>query len=118
MHKQFSSKIEAIHTEGKEVKRITTEVVKSLKLYLLIVKRSRVMLMNNIQTEAELVNRSMGIIKDIFFKEQNSLNLPKAVFITFEKYDRLTITNSEGDKVILITSIKCNWEDKNKTKCS
>ena len=56
----------------------------------------------------------MGIIKDIFFKEQNSLNLPKAVFITFEKYDRLTITNSEGDKVILIIPIT-SQNQKNQT---
>ena len=60
----------------------------------------------------------MGIVKDIFFEEQGPLNLPKAVFITFEKYDGPTITNSEGDKVVPIMPIKRSWEDKNGIKCS
>ena len=112
------AKIEAVHTRGREAKRATTEVAKGLELHLLIAKGSRVMLTANIWTEAGLVNRSMGIVKDIFFEEQGPLNLPKAVFITFEKYDGPTITNSEGDKVVLITPIKRSWEDKNRIKCS
>src|SRR5436190_4169632 len=112
------AKIEAVHTGGREAKRATTEVAKGLESHLLIAKGSRVMLTANIWTEAGLVNGSMRIVKDIFFEEQGPLNLPKAFFITFEKYDGPTITNSEGDKVVPIMPIKRSWEDKNGTKCS
>jgi len=76
------------------------------------------MLTANIWTQAGLVNGSMETIQDILFKEQGPPSLPVAVFISFEKYEGPTISNSEGVKVVPIVPIKRTWEGKNGTQCS
>ena len=60
----------------------------------------------------------MGTIQDILFEEQGPPCLPVAVFISFEKYEGPTISNSEGVKVVPIVPIKRTWEGKNGRQCS
>ncbi|GBB85979.1 hypothetical protein RclHR1_12400007 [Rhizophagus clarus] len=76
------------------------------------------MLTANIWTQAGLVNSSIRTIEDILFDEQEPPSLLIAVFISFEKYEGPTISNSEDVKVIPIIPIKQTWEGKSETQCS
>jgi len=64
------------------------------------------MLLSNLWTESGLVNGAMGTIQDILFEEKGPPSLPVAVFVNFDAYERDTITNSEGVKVVPIVPIK------------
>lgn len=110
------AKINAVHTGGGEAKHANSDVAKGLEPQILLAKGCRVMLTSN--TEAGLVNGSMGIVQDILFEDQGPPALPTAVFVTFKKYNGPTITDHEGNKVVPITPIKRSWEDKNGTTCS
>src|SRR5688572_8894754 len=59
----------------------------------------------------------MRIVQDILFERQGLPALFTAVFVKFEKYNKLTIRDSEGNEVVLIVPIRCSWEDKNGTTC-
>ena len=59
----------------------------------------------------------MRIVQDILFERQGLPALFTAVFVKFEKYNKLTIRDSEGNEVVLIVPIRCSWEDKNRTTC-
>ena len=111
------AKILGVHTGGREAKKANSDVAKGLDAQLLLAKGARVMLTANIWTEVGLVNGSMGTIQDILF-EQGPPSLPVAVFISFEKYEGPTISNSEGVKVVPIVPIKRTWEGKNGRQCS
>jgi ATP-dependent exoDNAse (exonuclease V) alpha subunit len=76
------------------------------------------MLTANLWTEARLVNGALGTIVDIVFEENGPPSLPTAIFINFDTYEGITITNSEGIKVVPIGPIKRTWEGKNGEKCS
>ncbi len=75
--------------------------------YILLIKGAWVMLTVNLQTKIGLVNRSMGIIQDIIFKEnQGPPCLPIAVLISFNNYKASTITSLEGERVVPIALIQ------------
>ncbi|GBC48412.2 ATP-dependent DNA helicase PIF1 [Rhizophagus irregularis DAOM 181602=DAOM 197198] len=107
------AKICAVHSGGRTAKRAKSDVAKGLEAEILLAKGCRVMLTSNIWTEAGLVNRSMGVVEDILFKDQGPPALPTAVFIKFERYDGPTITSLEGKEVVPIVPIKRSWDDKN-----
>ena len=88
-------------------------MAKGLEAELLIAKGSRIMLMANLWTEARLVNRALGTIVDIVFEENGPPSLPMAVFVNFNTYEGVTITNTKGIKVVPIGPIKQIWEGKN-----
>ena len=93
-------------------------MAKGLEAELLLAKGSRVILLSNLWTEAGLVNGAMGTIQDILFEKKGPSSLPVAVFVNFDAYERDTITNSKGVKVVLIVPIKRTWEGKKGTTCS
>jgi len=93
-------------------------MAKGLEAELLIAKGSRIMLMANLWTEAGLVNRALGTIVDIVFEENGPPSLPTAVFVNFNTYEGVTVTNTKGIKVVPIGPIKQIWEGKNSEKCS
>ena len=70
------------------------------------------MLTVNLWTEGGLVNRSMGVVKDIIYKDRGPPSLLVAVFIKFEEYNGPIITTLEGDEVVPIVPIKRSWEGK------
>ena len=107
-----------VYIEENEAKQANSDVVKGLEAQVLLAKGCCVILIANLQTKAELVNRSMSIVQDILFEKQESPALFKAMFIKFEKYNRSNIITTEGVEVVPIVSIKCSWEDKNRITCS
>lgn len=112
------AKILAEHTGGSEARKATSDVAKGLEAQLLLAKGARVMLTANVWTQVGLVNGAMGTIQDIIFGNEGPPSLPIAVFISFDKYEGPTISNSEGVKVVPIVPIKRAWEGKNGTHCS
>ncbi|GBB94109.1 hypothetical protein RclHR1_22940003 [Rhizophagus clarus] len=112
------AKILAVHTGSREAKKANSDVAKGLEAQLLLAKDACVMLTANIWTRAGLVNGSIGTIEDILFDEQKPPSLPIAIFISFEKYEGPTISNSEAVKVVPIIPIKQTWEGKSGTQCS
>ena len=100
------AKILAEHTGGKEAKKANSDMAKGLEAELLISKGSRIMLTANLWTEAGLVNGALGTIVDIVFDENGPPSLPTAVFVNFDTYEGVTITNTEGIKVVPIGPIK------------
>src|SRR4051794_38137860 len=100
------AKIIGVHSRGVEAKKANSEAAKSLEAQLLLAKGTCITLTANIWTRGRLVNSSTGVIQDIIFEEQGPPSLSIIVFVTFEKYEGLTITNLEGVKVIPIVPIK------------
>ena len=60
----------------------------------------------------------MGTIWDIIFNDQGPPYLPTVVFISFDNYERPTITASDGTGVVPIVPIKRTWEGKSGRVCS
>lgn len=112
------AKIIAVHTGGKEARKATSDAAKGLETEVLLAKGARVMLTANVWTQAGLVNGAMGTIQDILFENEGPTSLPVAVFVSFDKYEGPTISNSEGVKVVPIVAIKRTWEGKSGTQCS
>ncbi|CAG8778645.1 19042_t:CDS:2, partial [Racocetra persica] len=73
-----------------------------LKSEILLAKGACVMLSTNFWTTAGLVNRAMRTIEDIIFNNNRPTSLPTAILISFEKYNRPTITISKGIRVVPI----------------
>ncbi|CAG8677365.1 9506_t:CDS:2, partial [Racocetra fulgida] len=112
------AKIIATHTGDNDAKRADSDTAHGLESKLLLARGARVMPTANIWTESGLVNGSLGTVQDILFEDHGPPCLPVAVFVTFDRYKRPTITNVEGTKVVPITLIKRTWEGKTGNACS
>lgn len=101
------ARINIIHTCGNEACKADSDVAKDLEAQLLLARGTRVMLRANLWTELGLVNRSMGIIQEIIFEEnQGPPSLPIAVLIEFDNYSGPAITTLEGKKLVPIPPIR------------
>ena len=113
------AKIKAIHTGSSEAKKADSDTANGLEAELLLARGTRVMLTVNLQTEAGLVNGSMGTVQDILFEEdQGPPYLPIAVLISFDNYKGHTICSLEGERVVPIAPVRRTWNDNSNLSCS
>jgi ATP-dependent DNA helicase PIF1 len=112
------TKIHVVHTGGSEASKADYKTAKGLEAELLLCRNARVMLTANIWVAAGLVNRAIGTIMDILFKEKpENTSLPSVVLVSFDKYHGPTLMNLDGIPVVPIVPIKRMWKG-NSSICS